>query len=34
MMAIFVLAILIDLVWKRTHGAATSLTAGAAANGT
>lgn len=34
MMAIFVLAIAIDLVWKRTRGAATSLTAGAAANGT
>jgi hypothetical protein len=31
MMAIFVLAIVIDLVWKRTHGTATSLPAGAAA---
>ena len=27
MMAIFVLAIMVDLVWKRTRGAATSLTA-------
>ena len=31
MMAIFVLAIVIDLVWKRTRGTATSLPAGAAA---
>ena len=31
MMAVFVLAIVIDLVWKRTRGMATSLPAGAAA---
>jgi hypothetical protein len=31
MMAIFVLAIVIDLVWKRTRGTATSLPAGVAA---
>jgi len=31
MVAIFVLAIVIDLVWKRTHGTAPSLPAGVAA---
>jgi hypothetical protein len=31
MIAIFVLAIVIDLVWKWTRGTATSLAAGAAA---
>jgi hypothetical protein len=31
MMTIFVLAIVIDLVWKRTRGTATSLPAGVAA---
>lgn len=34
MMAIFVLAIVTDLVWKRTRGAATSLTSSTAASGT
>jgi len=31
MVAILVLAIVIDLVWKRTHGTAPSLPAGVAA---
>ena len=31
MVAILVLAIVIDLVWKRTHGTASSLPAGVAA---
>jgi hypothetical protein len=31
MVAILVLAIVIDLVWKRTHGTAPSLSAGVAA---